>query len=432
MLPAGPQTPGHDKPTSARITNLMLGGSYHTAADEAAEAELRRACPQVRRMAADGRLFAIRVAAWAADQDITQILDLGAGISPGPQVHDVARSVRPGSRVCYVDSDPEVTDWLRDVMPGGDGDGVAVVNADLRHAAALWRNRELREVIDPGQPACVILSLVLHLMAPTAARKAVASWARLVAPGSVIAVGAPCVQDELSRRRMEAVFPAYVRNFTPAEIAAVLGGLDIEPPGIAPTGGLRPGWGDIPGRDPGPAYVLGGIGRKPGPGRALSAGQRSRWCAPGEQGTDGGQARPPRGPGRCRGTGRGLLGVDVGENVIGQGCAAFPQRPDKARHAAPQVGTVGIGGDLGHQGAPLVKQAVHPVPQVRAPLCRSRFIACRLRHHAVHPPLALPCASPVRQAPLLRFNALRSVTSQNALRQRFSGDTYVCGLIVTH
>jgi O-methyltransferase involved in polyketide biosynthesis len=267
MMPPSLQTPGPEpQPTSARITNLLLGGSYFTGADEKAAAELERACPGVRRAAMDSRLFTARAVAWAADQGITQFLDLGAGISPGPSVHEIARSVRPAARICYVDSDPEVTDWIRDVAPGGGGPGIAVVNADLRHPAALWHNGELREVIDPGRPVCVVLAGVLHFQPALSARALVVSYARLAAPGSVIAVSVQAVAGELEWRRLARVHPVgSVHNFSPEQVAGLLGGLEIVPPGVRGAAGLRPGWADCPARQSAPGmYTLSGIGRKPG------------------------------------------------------------------------------------------------------------------------------------------------------------------------
>ena len=88
MAHADLQTPGPDTPSSARIHNLWLGGSYYTPADERKAAEVEAICPQIRQMAADSRLLTARTVTWAAaDMGISQFLDLGAGVparSGGP------------------------------------------------------------------------------------------------------------------------------------------------------------------------------------------------------------------------------------------------------------------------------------------------------------------------------------------------------------
>src|SRR5208282_687790 len=101
----------------------------------------------------------------------------------------MARAVRTGARVAYIDHDPEVTDYLGDVMPGGEG--IAVVTADLRCPAAVWSDPGLLKVIDPAEPVCFILALVLHALPPQEAGQVICEYMRLAAPGSVMAVSTP-------------------------------------------------------------------------------------------------------------------------------------------------------------------------------------------------------------------------------------------------
>ena len=108
MSPDGPPAPGPDVPSSARLHNALGGGWNCTPADEAKVAELEEICPPVRQMGADSRLFTVRAVSWAAaEQGISQFIDLGAGLPPGASVHEMAGAVRPGARVAYVDHDEE-------------------------------------------------------------------------------------------------------------------------------------------------------------------------------------------------------------------------------------------------------------------------------------------------------------------------------------
>ena len=263
MAHADLQTPGPHTPSSARISNLWLGGSWHTPADEAAAAELEQICPAVRQMAADSRLFGARVTGWAASElRISQFLDLGAGASPGPPAAQVARSVRPGAKVAYIDNDPEAADWLADVMPGGSGEGIAVACTDLGRPAEVLSHPALAGVIDATAPVAVLFGLVLHFWPPEDAAAIVAGYARLLAPGSVVAVSVPRVDDDLMWRRLAAVYPVPAWNFTPAEVLAAFEGLELVNPGVGAAFALRPGRFGVPCRRKGPAYVLAAIGRK--------------------------------------------------------------------------------------------------------------------------------------------------------------------------
>ena len=65
-------------------------------------------------------------------------------------------------------------------------DGVTAVAADLRDPGAVLADPELRAVIDPARPVCVILGAVLHFMDVGAARAVTAGYARLMTPDSCL------------------------------------------------------------------------------------------------------------------------------------------------------------------------------------------------------------------------------------------------------
>lgn len=64
------------------------------------------------------REFLGKAARFAADQGIRQFVDLGAGLPSQGSTHEVARQVRPGARVVYVDSNPVVLIHARHRWPG--------------------------------------------------------------------------------------------------------------------------------------------------------------------------------------------------------------------------------------------------------------------------------------------------------------------------
>jgi len=255
--------PDPGRPTSARIGNYLLGGHDNTGADRAKAAELEAVVPQLRQMARDGSLFAARAVGYAATEGISQFIDLGAGLPVAPHVHDIARSVRPGARVAYVDKDPEACDYLRYVMPGAASGGVEVIREDLRHPAGAWREAVKAGVVRPEQPACILATSVLHLMAPAAARALIGQYARRAAPGSMFALAVPHIGAEVARKRLAEAHPTVPAwNFSGADVRAALAGLELVPPGVCDAAVLRPGWEDCPcGRRPAD-YVIAAIGRK--------------------------------------------------------------------------------------------------------------------------------------------------------------------------
>jgi len=233
--------------------------------------------------------FIARAVTWAARQGISQFADLGSGFPVAAEhrqaegcgisrldadIHATARAVNQAARVAYVDHDPEVTDHVDALLPYFGFRGVAAVRADLRDPGAILANPALRKVIDPAEPICVILGLVLHYVDAAAAREIAAGYAQRLAPGSCIVITVPRFDDpQLFNQVRSAYTPAVLHNRTREDIASFLAGLDLIRPGAKPVAGFRPGWDDAL-QPSGSAYVLGGIGRKPAdrlrPARRLS------------------------------------------------------------------------------------------------------------------------------------------------------------------
>ena len=215
-------------------------------------------------MATDSRLFTARAVGWAVAEGIRQVIDLGCGLPAADTVHAVARSVHPAARVAYVDHDPEVTDYLADVMPvEGGREGIAVVSADLRDPAAVWSDPGLKGVIYPDVPVCFVMTLVLHFLPPWKARLVVQEYMRLAAPGSIIAISTPRVDDQDAWKRLAKAYPAGIWNYSARQLGGLLRGLELVPPGVCAAAGLRPGWEDSPCARDKPAYVLAGSAGRP-------------------------------------------------------------------------------------------------------------------------------------------------------------------------
>jgi len=187
-----------------------LGGTESFEADRKLADAIEQLCPQARVMARANRAFLARAVTWAARQGISQFADLGSGFPvaaeyrqaegygssrPDADIHATARAVNKAARVAYVDHDPEVADHVDALLPYSGVRGVAAVRADLRDPGAVLASPALRKVIDPAEPCCVLLGLVLHYTDAAAAREIAAGYAQRIAPGSCIVITVPRFAD---------------------------------------------------------------------------------------------------------------------------------------------------------------------------------------------------------------------------------------------
>ena len=218
-------------PNMARVYNYWLGGKDHFAADRAEADRLVALYPPLPVLVRENRGFLIQAAGWAARHGIGQFIDLGAGLPVSPSVHQAARAVLPAARVAYVDTDPVVLAHARALL--ATGDGVAAVGADLRDPAAVLGHEDLRAVIDPARPVCVILGAVLHFLDPDAASAVTAGYVSLLAPGSCLVLSCARFDDEALAKQLAAEYTAATwHNHSPASIAGFFGGLELAGPGV--------------------------------------------------------------------------------------------------------------------------------------------------------------------------------------------------------
>jgi hypothetical protein len=196
---------------------------------------------------------------WAASEGIGQFLDLGAGLPATPAVHQIARAILPTARVAYVDLDPMVLSHARALLAGS---GVTAVAADLRDPAAVVADPDLRAVIDPAEPVCVILGAVLHFLDADTARDVTGGYARLIAPGSCLVISCATYDDEALAKRLAAEYTAgrFV-NHTRAEVESFFAGLDLVGPGVTEAQTWRP-WMPDPVMRHREGHVLAGVARR--------------------------------------------------------------------------------------------------------------------------------------------------------------------------
>ena len=277
-------------PNMARVYGHWLGGKDAFPADRGEADRLLAIYPPLRDMVRENRAFIAEAAGWAAGQGISQFIDLGAGLPVRPSVHQAVRAVMPTARVAYVDLDPVVLSHARALL--ATGDGVTAVAGDLGSPEAVLTDPELRAVIDPAWPVCVILGAVLHFMPAGTAREVTAGYARLLAAGSCLVISVAHFDDErISKELAEEYTAAEWHNHPRADVASFFGGLDMVGPGIGEARTWR-SWQTTPVWRRRDGHVLAGVGRVPGQRTGEAAGEVPRYG--------------PRRPGRRRPEGPSL------------------------------------------------------------------------------------------------------------------------------
>jgi hypothetical protein len=151
-------------PNIARMQDYYLGGTNNFEADRAAAEQVLQLIPSIRAAVIENRRFLrIAVRYLAGEAGIAQFIDVGTGLPTNGAVHEVARAVRPGVRVAYVDYDPAVIAHAGALLSGDDS-AIAVIG-DLRQPADLLADPEIREHLDFGRPVAVFLLGILHFIA---------------------------------------------------------------------------------------------------------------------------------------------------------------------------------------------------------------------------------------------------------------------------
>ncbi|MGW5667413.1 SAM-dependent methyltransferase [Micromonospora sp. NPDC003776] len=263
----GPPTVDTTVPHSARVYDWWLGGKDNFAVDRAMGEAMINAIPTLRQMASENRRFVHRVARHlVADRGIRQFLDIGTGIPTRPNLHEIAQSIAPETRVVYVDNDPIVLAHARALMISTPEGRSSYIHADLRTPEAILADATLVDTLDLSQPVALTLIAVLMLLgdddAPAARLRALMD---ALPSGSYLAISHP-TQDFNPQEMGAAVAAATHGGMTLVprtrdEIERFFDGWELIEPGLAPVMAWRPD-GEAP-ADPYAAYYWAGVARKP-------------------------------------------------------------------------------------------------------------------------------------------------------------------------
>ena len=257
------------KAHAARMYDYLLGGKDHFAVDRETAEKALQAVPTGRISARENRAFLGRAVRYlVAEAGIRQFLDIGTGLPSASNVHDVAQSIAPETRVVYVDNDPIVLAHARALLTSSPEGRTAYVEADLRDPERILRHEATLETLDFSKPLALMLVSVLHFVPDEAdPARTLRTLVDALPSGSYLvgSHGSPEFYPEgsqaWSRAYQAGGLPIQVR--TSQEFTALaFQGLEMVDPGMVVVSNWRP----EPGRErPEPAQVsiVGAVARKP-------------------------------------------------------------------------------------------------------------------------------------------------------------------------
>jgi O-methyltransferase involved in polyketide biosynthesis len=215
--------------------------------------------PVTAQMARENRQFLGRAVSYVAARGIRQFIDVGAGLPTVLNTHEIARNAEPDARVAYVDNDPVVISHARSLL--AKSAGVIAVPGDMNDPQGILADPGLAMLIDLAEPACVIMSGVLHFAGPGAGRDIAAAFARAIAPGSYLIISVGSGSSSEGENFTSEYTAARIYIHSREDIESFFSGLDLVPPGVV---SVRDWSGDSPALDLEPisATFVAGVARK--------------------------------------------------------------------------------------------------------------------------------------------------------------------------
>jgi SAM-dependent methyltransferase len=222
-----------ERANAARVYDYILGGSHNFAVDREQASRTMAAYPDIARSAQANRAFLGAAVRWCLREGIDQFLDLGSGVPTVGNVHEIA----PRARVAYVDFEPVAVAHAQEIT--ADLPQVSVTRADLRDPDSVLEAPGVAGLLDLSRPVGVLMVAVLHFV-PDDAAAVVARYREALTPGSTIAIShnSDDQDDPAVGAAIAGVAEAMRGSATELtlrsrdEIAALVAGLDLVPPGL--------------------------------------------------------------------------------------------------------------------------------------------------------------------------------------------------------
>ncbi|MET7763989.1 SAM-dependent methyltransferase [Streptomyces sp. NPDC005393] len=239
---SGPEPPNsplnQGRPHSARMYDYFLGGKDNYLADRQAAAKVLTLWPGVMIAARTNRAFMQRAIRFlAAERGIRQFLDIGTGIPTRPNLHEVAQSVAPESRVVYADNDPIVLAHAQHLLSSHPQGRTAYVNANVAEPKTVLTSPELTEVLDLSRPVALSLCALLHFVPDEwDPYGIVGQLVDALAPGSYLVLShiTPDFDPEATQRTVQIYHSGGIQGKirSRAEVERFFTGLEMVEPGL--------------------------------------------------------------------------------------------------------------------------------------------------------------------------------------------------------
>lgn len=253
--------------SGARVYDYMLGGTDNYAVDRIAADQTEDMLPGTKAMARNNRRYMERVVRYLAnDCGIRQFIDNGSGLPTQNNVHQIAQSIAPESRVIYVDNDPVVLRHQK-VHALAENENTAFILADARNVDEILDHPETSRLLNFNERAAALYMTFLHFIPdkdePWGMVRRMMSR---LAPGSYLAISHLVSDDPEVRQRMsEFILNASRGHFgrirKKQEVRAFFEGLEVVEPGLVDVTTWRPdGQEEEQTRE---WIVFGGVARKP-------------------------------------------------------------------------------------------------------------------------------------------------------------------------
>jgi hypothetical protein len=265
--------PGPERPLAtyasvahvARVYDYFLGGKDNFAVDREAAEQAMRINPDIVSTARANRAFLIRATSYlVAQAGIRQFLDIGTGMPTNSNIHEVAQSIAPESRIVYVDHDPIVLTHARALLSSVPEGATDYIEADLREPGKILA--EAAQTLDFSRPVAIMLIAILHLILDRDdPYDLVSQLVHAVVPGSYVVISHVASDIDTGAmismaNRLNELMAQQAVPRTHREVAAFFAGLDLLEPGLVRVPEWRPASvSDSAVR----AQMWGAVGRKP-------------------------------------------------------------------------------------------------------------------------------------------------------------------------
>ena len=249
----GSNAPGSERPLAsyasiahvARVCDYLLGGKDNFAVDREAAEQAMRINPDIVPTARANRAFGARTTGFLVGQaGLRQFLDIGAGMPANNNIHAVAQSIAPESRIVYVDHDPIVLTHARALLSSVPEGVTDYIEADLREPGKILA--EAAQTLDFNRPVAIMLTAILHLIPDRDdPYDLVSQLVNAVAPGSYVVISHAASDIDTGAmismaNRLNELMAQQAVPRTHREVAAFFAGLELLEPGLVRIPEWRP------------------------------------------------------------------------------------------------------------------------------------------------------------------------------------------------